>query len=870
MLKRRPICNDMKNKATRFLIGSVAVVSVLCIGIFSFLAVYMAQQSSQTISRVGTVYMSGMSEQISLHFETTIALRLSQVEALVHSTPPDSSRPIEEIRDELAYSAKARGFNYLALLTEEGYFDMIYGEELHIIDPQPFLDSLNSDQMKVAVGTDSEGNRVMLLGVSVIYPTKQGNCTALVAGLPVDYLTETLSLNENDSMVYSFVIRQDGSFVIRTSDAFRDSYFNRVETLYEDVDGLTPQEYLEELQMAMAKNEDYSTEFRIYGELRHLYCTRLAYSEWYLLTFMPYGSLDQIIDDFSGRWLRLAFGSCFLILGALAVIFTRYFQMTRQQIQELNQARQIAEKATQDAEKAKKKAVEANQAKSEFLSNMSHDIRTPMNAVVGMTAIATANIDNKAQVQECLKKISLSSKHLLGLINDVLDMSKIESGKMSLNIDQVSLREVIESIVSIVQPQLRAKRQHFDVFIHDISTESVLCDSVRLNQVLLNLLSNAIKFTPEGGTIHIALYEEASSKGQDFVRIHIQVRDTGVGMTPEFQKKIFEPFTREDSARVQRTEGTGLGMAITKYIVDTMGGTIQLTSAPGEGTEFHIVLDLEKALEQNIEMILPEWNMLVVDDDKQLCESTVASLKDIGIHADWTLDGESALKMILQKHNQHQDYHVILLDWKLPGMDGVETAREIRRQMGQDIPILIISAYDWSDIEDKAKEAGINGFISKPLFKSTLFYGLKTYVEKEILPERPTEQQPDFQGMQLLLAEDNELNWEVAEELLKELNLNLEWAENGQLCVEKFAASPEGFYKAILMDIRMPVMNGYEATQAIRKLNRGDAGVPIIAMTADAFSEDIKHCLDCGMNAHIAKPIDVREIARLLNKFIAQ
>jgi CheY-like chemotaxis protein/two-component sensor histidine kinase len=474
------------------------------------------------------------------------------------------------------------------------------------------------------------------------------------------------------------------------------------------------------------------------------------------------------------------------------------------------------------------------------------------------------------QVQNCLKKISLSGKHLLGLINDVLDMSKIESGKMTLNEDQVSLREVMDSLVSIVQPQVRSKRQRFDVCIHDISTENVRCDSVRLNQVLLNILGNAVKFTPEEGEIHVSMYEEDSDKGEEYVRIHFRIKDSGIGMTPEFKAKIFESFVREDNARVRRTEGSGLGMTIAKYIVDAMGGSIEVESELGQGTEFHVCVDLLKAVIQEADMVLPDWNMLVVDDDQQLCESTVESLKAIGVHAEWTMDAQSAFRMVEERHNTPREYQVILLDWKLPDMDGIKAAREIRRRFGNEVPILLISAYDWSEIEAEAKDAGITGFISKPLFKSTLFYGLKPYLEPDQAggPQK-REAKPDFTGRRVLLAEDNELNWEIAEELLSSQGLTLDWAEDGHVCVDMFQAKDPGYYDAVLMDLRMPIMNGYEATEAIRGLDRPDAKtIPIIAMTADAFAEDIKKCLDCGMNAHVAKPIDVREVSRLLQKYM--
>ena len=605
----------------------------------------------------------------------------------------------------------------------------------------------------------------------------------------------------------------------------------------------------------MDKGEDYSALLVFGSERRHLQCNKLPYSEWYLVTVLPYGELDQAVSDLSHAWLYLVFLGCAVVLLALLLVFWQYFRLLREQMAEL--------------EKARKEAVHANKAKSEFLSNMSHDIRTPMNAIVGMTAIATANIDDKQQVQNCLKKITLSSRHLLGLINDVLDMSKIESGKLTLNMDQVSLREVMDSIVSIAQPQVRSKHQQFDVFIHDISTENVCCDSVRLNQVLLNILGNALKFTPDGGLIQVSLYEEESPQGEDYVRTHIIVKDNGIGMTPEIKEKIFESFVREDSARVRRTEGSGLGMAITKYIVDTMGGTIDVESEQGKGSEFHVTLDLQRAETLEEEMILPEWNILVVDDDQQLCESTTSSLKSIGVKADWALNAEKALAMLDQRAKARDNYHIILLDWKLPDMDGIAAAKEIRSRFGDETPIMLISAYDWSEIEAEAKDAGITGFISKPLFRSTLFYGLKPFVNSGDTHEELQEVKcADFTGRRVLLAEDNDLNWEIANELLSDLGMELDWAENGRICVDKFEASPVGFYDAVLMDLRMPVMTGYEATEAIRSLDRPDKDIPIIAMTADAFSEDIKKCLDAGMNAHVAKPIDVREVARLLEKFI--
>ncbi|WP_295751343.1 hybrid sensor histidine kinase/response regulator [uncultured Oscillibacter sp.] len=846
------------NSATRFLTVSLVLILVLTVCIFSFLALFMIQKSSDTISVVGTTYMTGMGEKVTQHFATTIELRLSQVDSLVSSIPPESGSS-DYLREELGHNAKARDFSSLAFFSSTGEFDMIYGEEPILADPEPFLSSMNSGDKKAAVTALASGQRDVLLGVSAQYRMANGEIsTALVASLPADYIAETLSLYSENTLVYSYIIRRDGTLVIRSGDAFRENYFDRLRSLFQE-QGESGDRYVQELEAAMDSGEDYSTILTFGNERRHLQCNKLPYSEWFLVTVLPYGELDKSISDLSWTWLHLVFLGCAVVLTALLLVFWQYFKLLRSQMAELDQAR--------------KEAVHANKAKSEFLSNMSHDIRTPMNAIVGMTAIASANIDDKQQVQHCLKKITLSSRHLLGLINDVLDMSKIESGKLTLNMDQVSLREVMDSIVSIVQPQVRSKRQQFEVSIHDITTENVCCDGVRLNQVLLNLLGNALKFTPEGGLIQVSLYEEESPKGGEYVRVHLRVKDNGIGMTQEFQEKIFESFVREDSARVRRTEGSGLGMAITKYIVDTMGGEIGVDSELGKGSEFHVTLDLLRAETPEEEMILPEWNILVVDDDRQLCESTVKSLKSIGVKADWVMNAEGAMEMIDHRVKIRDNYQIILLDWKLPDMDGITAAKEIRSRFGSDTPILLISAYDWSEIETEARESGITGFISKPLFRSTLFYGLKPFADlsgssKEAVTHE--EKQADLSGLHILLAEDNDLNWEIANELLSDLGMELDWAENGRICVDKFLNSPVGFYDAVLMDLRMPVMTGYEATQAIREADRPDKDIPIIAMTADAFSEDIQKCLNAGMNAHVAKPIDIREVSRLLEKYIRE
>lgn len=853
-----------KKKTTIFLLLSLILLIVVTMSVMLFFVVSMENKSQQVINDVGEIYMQGMSEKIATHFETTISLRTGPLETMMKNNPPENYTGSEADIQKLRYEAEIRNYEYLALLAPNGDFDMIYGTDVELEDPEPFMQSILAGKDKVAVGHSENEDKIVMMATPAQYPLGDGTkSVALAAGIPAQYINDILSLDESEGITYSHIIRRNGTFVIRNNGKdLSEDYFSMIRHEY---DGDNAEEFIEDLRQAMEDNTDFSDVLPTVKGRRHVYCTPLPHSEWYLVTVLPFGVLDETISGLDHTRTTLFFITIGIVLLVLCGVFFAYFRMSQKQMKMLDEARREAEKATK--------------AKSEFLSNMSHDIRTPMNAIVGMTTIAAAHIDNRQQVENCLNKISLSGKHLLGLINDILDMSKIESGKMTLSMSEVSLREVMDSVVSIAQPQVKAKQQHFDVFIDQIEYEHVYCDSLRLNQVLLNLLSNAIKFTPDGGNIEVHLSQSPSERGDNFTRVVFTVKDNGIGISKEFQKDVFKAFNREDSKRVCKTEGTGLGMTITKYIVDAMNGTIVLDSEPGKGTRFDVTLDLEKADVPEDEMKLPNWHMLVVDDDEMICTTTVESLSKLGIRPQFTLDGESAVKMVVEASEGGDPYHVILLDWKLPGMDGLETAREIRKKMGQDIPILLISAYDWSDIEEEAMAAGITEFISKPLFQSTLYYGLKRFVDNadaEKALSVPIEENHEehsigkvhFDNTKILLAEDNDLNWEIANDLLSEIGLDIDRAENGRICVEMLEKSEPGYYKAILMDIRMPVMSGYEATEVIRSGMHDDHNIPIIAMTADAFSDDVKKCLDAGMNAHIPKPINIDEVARLLNKFI--
>lgn len=849
--------SETKDSTTRFLMYSFIGLLIFSISVFSLLGIYMSRKSEKAVYEVGQIYMSGMNKQMSKHFETVIKLRFNQVSGIVSVVSADNKNK-EKLYEELVYRAQVRNFDYLALCSAEGNFQTLYGQSVQPLNPEPFVEALIRGEQRVAVGIDSAGNEVALFGVGITtYPMQDGSMsTGLVAAVPLEYIINFLSLEDKENLMYYYIFRPDGSFVIQSPHTELGDFFKRLQKHPDSTaNELSEESSIKEFGAALKKREEYVTIFDVNGIKYQIYGIPLPYSEWYLVSGMPYSILDDTINNLSNHRMFMTLLSCASILIILTLIFLRYLSITRSQMLELKDARQ--------------KAVESSKAKSEFLANMSHDIRTPMNAIVGMTAIATAHIDDQKQVQNCLRKITLSSKHLLGLINDVLDMSKIESGKLTLTTEQISLKEVVEGIVNIMQPQVKAKRQTFDIHVENILTENIWCDGVRLNQVLLNLLSNSTKYTPEGGAIQLSLSEEKSPKGENYIRIHVKVKDNGIGMSSDFLKRIYEPYSRADGVRVSKTQGTGLGMAITKYIVDAMEGSLNITSELDKGTEVSLTFDFEKAVEQEMDMVLPSWNMLVVDDDELLCRTAIDTLKAIGINADWVLSGEKAIELVTQHHQKRDDYQIILLDWKLPGMNGIQVAKEIRRNLGDEVSILLISAYDWSEFEAEAREAGISGFISKPLFKSTLYHALRQYMDAETENDQTLNHNIDLSGRRILLAEDNELNWEVAKELLSDLGVELDWAEDGQICLDKFQRSPEGYYDAILMDIRMPHMTGYEATKAIRGLNHPNAlSVPIIAMSADAFSDDIQHCLECGMNAHIAKPIDVIELTRILKRFL--
>ena len=504
----------------------------------------------------------------------------------------------------------------------------------------------------------------------------------------------------------------------------------------------------------------------------------------------------------------------------------------------------------------------ANQAKTDFLSTMSHDIRTPMNAIIGLTTIAGKNVEDAVAVRENLRKINLASNHLLTLINDILDISKVESGKLTLSPVTFSIVECAENLVNISQPMVKEKNIDFNFRVSRFQQEYLYADQLRINQIYINLLSNAIKYTQPGGRVCVEL-REAPGQTDKTVRITYVVADTGMGMTPEFMERMYQPFSRQTDSRVNMIQGTGLGLAITKQMIDLMHGTIECESQVGKGTTFTVTLEIPLADKLMDEFMLPPIRVLLADDDEVLLETARDTLRSIGVEADTAQSGAEAVRMA----SGRGAYRVVILDWKMPDMDGIEAARRIRAQVGDEVPILLISAYSWSDIEDVARDAGVDGFISKPLFRTTLYDKLSELLGNENTRADQEDDGADLADMRILVAEDNDTNWEIISMLLDMYGIQTERAENGQLAVERMAKAEQGAFHLIFMDIQMPVMNGIEATKAIRALSDPWASqIPIIAMTADAFSENVAECLAAGMNGHIAKPIDMKLVLKEIKR----
>ncbi len=657
---------------------------------------------------------------------------------------------------------------------------------------------------------------------------------------------------------YSYVVDKTGKTIIRPTNR----YSNRTLTNIYDVITASGnnEESVEQLKQALSSKKSGVMRFNYFEEpYIFVFDTVEETDHWSLISLIPESAINTYSDNIMHSTTMFIIVIAIGILGALIfLLYSWQMNVTLAKKEEELQETLVAAQA-------------ANRAKTTFLNNMSHDIRTPMNAIIGYTTLATKHMDNHEVLKDYLGKINQSSAHLLSLINDVLDMSRIESGKVVINETEENLAEILHSLRDIVQSDFHAKQLDFFVDTVDVSDEEIYCDKLRLNQVLLNVISNAIKYTPPRGTISIRILERKSPRN-GYGTYEFRIKDNGIGMSQEFLKTLFDPFTRENTSTVSGIQGTGLGMAITKNIVDMMGGSIECRSKEQEGTEFIITFDFKLRTDhKEIETIaaIEGLRSLVVDDDMNACRSISHMLRQVGMRSEWCTFGKEAIARTEEAISMEDRFEVYIIDWLMPDMSGIETTRRIRRLVGDDAPIIILTAYDWLDIEDEAREAGVTGFVSKPLFHSDLkrvlskvYGGFETHhgYEEEVV---------DYTGKRVLLVEDNEINQEIAQEILTEIGFAVEIAANGKIACDKVMNSQSGYYDVILMDVQMPIMDGYEAARTIRTFdNPLLARIPILAMTANAFEEDKKAAFDAGMNGHIAKPIEISKLMGTLAQIL--
>ena len=662
----------------------------------------------------------------------------------------------------------------------------------------------------------------------------------LLRVIPISVLEQKWVFPQTDLMNADLsMIDADGDYILK-GDSFKNASFFEFYKSYNSTDPESSGKLFDKITSSTGSVSMINSHKQ---ECILAFTPVTATAGWTLLGLVPAKDLHADTEN----WLLVGVVSAgLLILFLCDLLYILYF----------NKRLQIAAR----------EAESANKAKTDFLSTMSHDIRTPMNAIIGLTTIAEKNIGDAEATGESLRKIGLASNHLLTLINDILDISKVESGKLKLSPLTFSIVETVESLVTVSQPMIKEKNIEFSFNTNQMEKEYLYADQLRLNQIYINILSNAIKYTEPGGSVSVDLRQEKSDK-PGCVKLTYVVADTGIGMSPEFMENMYQPFSRQIDSRVNSIQGTGLGLAITKQMVDLLGGTIECQSEQGKGTTFTVVLDILEADRQREDMQLDSLDVLVVDDDDTMLQTTVDIIESLGASAEVAQNGLEALGMIEHRHVSGRDYDAVIIDWKMPEIDGLETIRRIRSEIDADIPILLISAYDWSDIEDRAKEAGANAFVSKPLFRSTLYDKINDLIGKESSSIEPEDDYSDLQGLHILIAEDNDVNWEIISAILAMYGITTDRAENGRICVDMMRAAAKDSYELIFMDVQMPEMNGLDATRAIRKLeDPWAASIPIVAMTADAFSENVMECLDAGMNGHIAKPVDIKLVIKEIRR----
>lgn len=797
-----------------------------------------------------------------------------------------------------------------AILDKEAEFQKLMAQEISVMEnPAKFIQSYSGSQSMVKISYIAEGTTKGVSNTGEEFTAEDLDFSSgkSVGGLPVS----TSYLNDMGTWAYTIkcpVVRNGRETAVlyieyiyeSFDEALPSSFYNRKATLYimdaksrrfvlkpkglkERTLGhldlndfyranlILEPEIQEEVSQCIRTQRDIMFYHTIQQKDSLIYMWAVNEGAVYLVGYVPIEAIQREGDAVNQN----IFIVVFVMLVAFVICCILYFLNNRQQMRYRKEQERERELHNQQLAEALQAAQIASSSKTTFLSNMSHDIRTPMNAILGFTILLAKDADNPGKVREYTKKITASGQHLLSLINDVLDVSKIESGKVVLTIGEFTLNNMVSSVDAIIRPMAREKGQEFEVLVSGVKQEHLIGDETRINQILINLLSNAVKYTQEGGNIWLRIIGLGQHSSQ-YEHIRIEVEDNGYGMSQDYLEVIFDAFTRAENSTTNKVQGTGLGMAITKNIVELMGGTIQVSSQVDKGSLFIVELDLRIPDGKSDEQFWQEnkiHRILVVDDEADMGRNIQMLMEDAGVQAELAFCGEDALCRIRSAQEMGEHYDVILLDWKMPDMDGIETARCIRKIVPDGTLILLLSAHDWDEIEEDAVGAGIQGFLTKPFFVSAFkekIFEINTAHDQEIQASENAKEH-SLNGVHFLVAEDNEINSEILEELLEVEGAVCHIAENGHLAVEAFKNAPPGTFDAILMDVQMPVMNGYEATLAIRSLEREDAEtIPIIAMTANAFAEDVRDAKDAGMNDHIAKPIDMDIVRKTLYKYLKE